>query len=150
MTWKTAFIICCGLSLAAESHAQSRLSESSFNTFVTDGRDLRDRITLAGEPNRRQLDALLPANVTKMFRVVLTCAVDKARMPTRCRRDRSFPDQFGDVAVAIEALKGSSVSKPDAAHISEKSFRLQVVVYLDDPTRSLDRYNPWTVSTPAP
>lgn len=150
MKWKTALTVCFGLALAAEGHAQSRLSESSFDTFVTDGKDFRDRITLVGVPSRRQLDALLPANATKMFRVVVSCTVDKTRMPTRCRRDRSFLDQFGDVSVALEALKGSSVSEPDAAMIRDKGLRLQVVLYIDDPARSLDRSNPWSIPTPTP
>jgi len=150
MTWKTALIVCFGLALGAEGHAQSRLSESSFDTFVTDGKDLRDRITLVGAPSRRKLDTLLPTNATRMFRVVVSCSIDKTGMPTRCRKDRSFPDQFGDVAVALEALKESSASTPDAAMIRENGLRLQVVVYLDDPARPLDRYNSSTVPTLAP
>lgn len=150
MPWKTAFIICFGVSVAAQGQTQSRLSESSFNTFVTDGKDLRNRITLAGEPSRRQLDALLPAKATKMFRVALNCAVDKLGKPASCHRDQSFPDQFGDVAVARKTLKGLRVSEKDMSGIREKGLRLQVVVYLDDPARSLDRSNPWSIPTPAP
>ena len=150
MLWKTALAICFWMSLAGEGYAQTRRSESSFNSFLTDGKGTRDRITLVGEPRSPQLDALLPANATKMFRVVLICSVTKAGKLSGCRKDPSFPHQFGDLAVARKALKGVSVSNQDVMEIRRKGLQLEVVVYLDDPTRPLDRFNLWSVPTPEP
>lgn len=150
MIWKTAFAICYGIPLASEGLAQTQWSQSAFNSFLIDRRGARDRVTLVGEPRSPQLDTLLPANVTKMFRVVLNCSVAKSGKPFACRKDPASPDQLGDIAVARKALHGVSVAQLDIAEFRRRDAKLQVVISLDDPTRQLDRYNPWSVPTPEP
>lgn len=153
MSWKAAVIVVPLLWSVEVGHAQSRLSESSFNSFVTDGDKRLRRISLVGEPTPRELDLLLPASATKMFRIVLTCAIRKSGKLQQCRRDGSFPEQVGGVAIARRAIRGAHISQSDMEQINGRGLRLQTVVYLDDPSRSLDRSNPWVVidySPPAP
>ena len=150
MRWKTAASILLGLSLASGAQPQSKRSLSSFDTFLTDGANYRARVKLVGEPNPQQLDKLLPQHAKKMLRVVMLCDVDGERRPRRCRRDPSFPTQFGSIAVAQKTLQGVTVSEKDTDEIRRRGLRLQVALYLDDPARELDRSNPWVVPIPPP